>query len=457
MATHSDKSREELLAVVEQQAEMIALLLQQIGELKQEIQHLKGHKGGPGKLPSEPPDWVKPTVPSPDQEEKTPRKKRANAFVRVREKPTKEVVHACSQCPNCGRGLSGGSEYSRRQIIDLPEIAVRIIDHLLLARYCGVCQKACVPSPDLSAVAVGQSRFGQQVHSLVAYLRQVGRLPLRAIAALLSALCGLKVSVGEVARLLDTVAALGEAAYAGLREQLRKSAYTQGDETGWRENGHNGYLWSFSTPSVCYFTYPKTRAGRVVTDVLGEDYSGIVVSDFYAGYNTHLGLHQRCFVHLLRDVHDLKGKFPLPGVLAWCARLRTLYEKAKAFSHPDKRARAKARVGFQQELVALAAPYAHTNLPQSVLCKRLLQFESEMFTFVEYPQVPSENNAAERVIRPRVIARKISGGTRSPAGSQTMAVLSSLFATWQLRGEEGLAACRQMLEDAQKRPVAAPA
>ena len=92
-----------------------------------------------------------------------------------------------------------------------------------------------------------------------------------------------------------------------------------------------------------------------------------------------------------------------------------------------------------------------------MLCKRLLQFESELFTFVEYPQVPSENNPAERAIRPRVIARKISGGTRSPAGSQTMAVLSSLFATWQLRGEESLSACQKMLRDAQPQFLATSA
>jgi len=137
--------------------------------------------------------------------------------------------------------------------------------------------------------------------------------------------------------------------------------------------------------------------------------------------------------------------------------VRDIYDRVKAFSRQDSKARAKARVGFQKEIVSLASPFVETCLPQSTLCKRLLHFESELFTFVEYPQVPSENNAAERAIRPRVIARKICGGTRSPAGSQTMAVLSSLFATWQLRGEESLETCRQMLRDAQCHPTATPA
>ena len=91
-----------------------------------------------------------------------------------------------------------------------------------------------------------------------------------------------------------------------------------------------------------------------------------------------------------------------------------------------------------------------------MLASRLLQFEAELFTFVEYPQVPSENNAAERAVRPRVIARKISGGTRSAQGSKTMAVLSSLFETWRLRGEDALAACQTMLRTSQQ-PVVTPA
>ena len=113
-------------------------------------------------------------------------------------------------------------------------------------------------------------------------------------------------------------------------------------------------------------------------------------------------------------------------------------------------------MSFQAELLELAVPYVDCCLPQSVLCKRLVAFEAELFTFVEHPQVPSENNAAERSVRPRVIARKISGGTRSSEGSNTMAVLASLFETWRLRGENALEACRQMLI-ASPKPADAPA
>jgi hypothetical protein len=182
----------------------------------------------------------------------------------------------------------------------------------------------------------------------------------------------------------------------------------------------------------------------------------VLISDFYCGYNYYPGLHQRCWVHLLRDVRHLKQEYPTRGVLEWAARLRKVYETAKRFSSACARQRRAARLNLQAQLLELAVPYVEAGLPQSVLCKRLVQFEAELFTFVEYPLLPSENNAAERSVRPRVIARKISGGTRSATGSKTMAVLTSLFETWGLRGHNPLEACRAMLVASQQ-PQATPA
>ena len=69
----------------------------------------------------------------------------------------------------------------------------------------------------------------------------------------------------------------------------------------------------------------------------------------------------------------------------------------------------------------------------------------QLFVFVEHLDVPSDNNPAERAVRPFVVKRKISGGTRSGRGSQTQGVLMSLFSTWQLRNQDALHACQHML------------
>ena len=84
-----------------------------------------------------------------------------------------------------------------------------------------------------------------------------------------------------------------------------------------------------------------------------------------------------------------------------------------------------------------------------MLSKRICQYLPELFTFVENPSVASSNNAAERAIRPAVIARKISGGTRTARGSQTKTRLMSVFATWALQGQEPIAACTSMIIAAQ--------
>jgi transposase len=460
--TPSSLSKEALIAlvlqlrdIVAQQAEALRLYAKHIEELENEIESLRN--GGQGRKPP-PPDWVKPNVPredeSPGKGEK-PRKRRQTPATWGRMQPTRVVEHACERCPDCGRALSGGWEYSRRQIIELPPVEVEVTDHVVIARHCGVCGKDCVPEVDTSQETVGQCHYGHRLVSLVAYLHTLGRLPSRTIAALLQVLLGLSVSVGQVSELLHRVARQGKSEYDALRDALRSSPYVHADETGWRENGKNGYVWSFSTPRVRYFVHDASRS-HCVPEVVLEGFLGILVSDFYGGYHYYLGLHQRCWVHLLRDVHKLKEKSPTAGVLEWARKLRDIYDRAKAFSSACPKARQAARLSFQAELLELAVPYADCCLPQSVLAKRLIEFEAELFTFVESPQVPSENNAAERSVRPRVVARKISGGTRSPQGSTTMAVLASLFETWRLRGSSPLEECRQMLIASQK-PAAAPA
>lgn len=438
-------TKEELLALLLEQAQTLGLLQQRIEQLEAENQALKN--GGKGYKPP-PPEWVKPNTKKPapcSGEAKPKRKKRPHNASWVRRTPTREVAHTCDACPDCGRALAGGWEYSRRQIVEMPAIALEVVDHVVLARHCGVCGKTCVPKVDLSQEAVGASHFGVRLQSLVAYLRTVGRLPIASIQKLLCVQLDLSVSRGQICEWLHQVATQGQGDYDALRDALRASRYVHGDETGWRQDGQNGYLWSFSTPDLRYFVREQSRGHAVAEAVLGTGFGGVLISDFYGGYNFYLGLHQRCWVHLLRDVRHLKQAYPTEGVLEWAKKLRQVYETAKTFSSACPKARRAARLNFQAQLLELAVPYVHVGLPQSVLCKRLVQFEAELFTFVEYPDLPSENNAAERSVRPRVIARKISGGTRSQAGSKTMAVLASLFETWGLRGQNALEACRQML------------
>ena len=105
----------------------------------------------------------------------------------------------------------------------------------------------------------------------------------------------------------------------------------------------------------------------------------------------------------------------------------------------------------------LARPHVKRDVPQRVLTERIERFLPEMFMFVEYPETPSDNNAAERAIRPVVTARKVSGGTRSAKGSDTKMTLMSLFGTWKLRGEDAMETCRKMIVEGSLQISPAPA
>jgi hypothetical protein len=325
-----------------------------------------------------------------------------------------------------------------------------------------VCKKRWTPSVSevLCEVAVGKRHIGIGLMSTIAHLKTVCRVPVGLIRGLLLTLWQIEVSTGEIVELLHDVAEMAGPEYERLLGKIRGSPVVHGDETGWREDGVNGYLWSFSSPDVRYYTYRHSRGSKVVKEVLSDEFAGVLVSDFYAAYNIYDGLRQRCWVHLLRDLKTLVEKNPdIPEVSVWNEQVKDVYKRAKMAASEEHKPHERSflRQGFEEELLLLASPYVGVKTaPERVLAERMEDFISELFTFVQYPDVPSENNAAERAIRPAVVARKISGGTRSEKGSRTASILRTLFETWALQGQNTIDACRTMLAQYNCPPWANP-
>jgi hypothetical protein len=242
------------------------------------------------------------------------------------------------------------------------------------------------------------------------------------------------------------VAQQAQTAVAQVLARVRASPVVQADETGWRQDGANGYVWTFSTPTERYFL----RRGRdkgVVDEVLDESFGGVLVSDFYAAYHHYPGLKQRCWAHLLRDIHDLKALYPQDtGLAQWAQAVHQLYAKAKALVIPEARQGCRAQLALEKKLLTLCRPFLDDPLAaQGKLCRRMERFIKELFVFVADQAVPSENNAAERSLRHLVTSRKISGGTRSPQGTDSKMTLASLFGTWRARGLNPFLECRRLL------------
>jgi transposase len=434
VATPESTSVEELLAV-------IAALQARVTELEAEVARLRGGpgSGGSGNVPS----FVKPNRPPRVKKE---RKRRAQSQGRRREPPTRTVEHAVEHCPDCGRRLEGGWLHRVRQVIEIPQTRYEVVEHRMLRRHCGVCGKDHAARPDLSEQVVGQHRVGIRLMSLVVTLKKACRMTVRGIQRLLRSVYGLHLSIGQIVELLHFAARAGRPLYEELLTGIRQSPCVQADETSWREAGQNHWLWSFSTPKTRVYVEDKSRGHQVPEQVLGEQWRGVLVSDFYGGYSFYLGEHQRCWVHFLRDLKALGEKHPDDAALGkWTKKVRALLEAARRFHSDDRRKRVRARERFQERLVALGEPYVGTDVPQRILAERIMRFSNELFAFVEHTEVPADNNAAERAIRPAVVYRKVTGGSRSATGSSTTAVLFSLVGTWMLRGDDPFAACCQML------------
>ena len=181
METESDlrtADRDTLIAIIIQQRDLIMRQQAIIESLEKRIAQLEGRakSKGSGRMPG-----LKPKADGKPVQPRKPRKRRPHGFARTRMTPTQRVEHVLEQCPDCGTQLSGGSTHHTREVIELPQVAVEVIEHAYIARTCPRCRRRCVPPTQLEGVVLGQQRLGINLLSLIASLREEARLPFRVI------------------------------------------------------------------------------------------------------------------------------------------------------------------------------------------------------------------------------------------------------------------------------------
>ncbi len=137
-----------------------------------------------------------------------------------------------------------------------------------------MCEKRRVPKVDLGGVALGKQRLGVNLLSLMAALREEGRLPFRTVQWYLQTVHQLRLSLGAIVRAIHQVARQAQPAVDRILERIRGSPVVHAEETGWRQDGVNGYVWTFSTPTGRYFLR-RGRNKEVVDEVLDESFSGV--------------------------------------------------------------------------------------------------------------------------------------------------------------------------------------
>lgn len=443
-------SKSQLIAIIYDLYDHIQLLQTRIVDLEEKL----NQKGKRENQKREIPLWVKANV---KKRNNGKRKKREQAFVRMKDTHTNTVFHSHEKCPNCDGVLGKPSVAYSRTIIDIPMHPAIITEHIIFKRYCFSCKRRFYPKPNLSSTVIEKYRIGINLMALISTMKEELRLPIEKIKDHLKVFYNLKLSKGEIVNIAHKVAFFGKPQYEEIKTNILKSHVIHADETGGRENGRNGYFWNFSNTTHQFLLYRHSRGSKVVREVLGvdgENFEGVLTTDFYAAYNEYAGFHQRCWVHYLRDMKKLSETYPKDKLLkTWSSDIKTLYGKAKQYTGPpndlpiglQEQMREKKEVYFKKQLTDICSPYLEKQTVFSTLNARALKYISELFTFVRFPHILSDNNLAERSLRHLVVSRKISGGTRSKKGSETKSILASLFGTWRLQNLNPFEQTRNLL------------
>ena len=166
-----------------------------IERLQRRIAELEGQakSDGPLRMPG-----LKPSSGRQPPAQQQPSKQRRHGFARPRLTPTHRVEHVVESCPDCGTHLTGGWVHRTREVIELPQVPVEVTEHVFIARTCPACRRRCLPTAQLDGVVLGQQRLVINALSLIATLREEGRLPICGIQSYLRTVHQLRLSVGAI-------------------------------------------------------------------------------------------------------------------------------------------------------------------------------------------------------------------------------------------------------------------
>ena len=333
-------------------------------------------------------------------------------------------------CPHCQNHLKESIEVIEHVQEDIIPARVVVRKYRRHRYYCSCCQKVVTAAYHPNQIPEG--RLGGNVLIHAAVLKYYHCLPYRKIASLMQDMCGFKVSPSALAQALQRISRWLTVEEKVILEAIRGSPRVHIDETGWRLDGKNHWLWAFINERAAYYKIEASRARRVVKEVLPEVIQRTIITDFYGVYFNLPYKRQKCLVHLLREFRSCAQS---DGSLEY----QENYKKIKRLLNDAIRLQGQssqlAEDVYQRRVrwikmrlfIFMHGNYRNKNLQR--ICKRFSKFWLDMFVFLEDPKVAWNNNLAERMIRPNVIYRNRSFGNRSKAGAQAHATLMSLIQT----------------------------
>jgi transposase len=390
------------------------------------------------------PSGMRPIYQKPNTRKRGKKPGRKAGHPGARRPPPEEVhqhkTHRAPCCPHCQGPLKRCAQTRTRYTEDIPEnLQAEVTAHVIHRDWCPHCQKSVEPRvPD----ALPGSQIGNRVVALSAWLHYGQGQTLQHIVEVFNCHLRFQLTRGALLQQWYRLQELLYPWYEQIHREALESAVLNADETGWRVNGKGHWLWCFTSPDLTFYLIDRRRGRPVVARFFRKAFGGTLVTDFWGPYNAVVcGGRQVCLAHLLRDLeHVERYKSPSPQWPLFAKKLRRLVGDAIRLSRWEDRALpgyVRRRDRLHQRLDELMATPWKDQQAQRLL-KRFRRHREDLFTFLDDPAVPFDNNAAERAIRPAVIIRKNSYGNRSERGADTQAVLMSIYRTLKQRGHDPL-------------------
>jgi transposase len=246
--------------------------------------------------------------------------------------------------------------------------------------------------------------------------------------------------------------ALGRPLYQELCALLKSSPVAHADETGWREDGHNGYVWFGGNKDVAVYQITDNRSADSAVKLLGNDFDGTLVSDDYAAYNAVSAANQQtCWNHIRTKAKEVIKLIELtspqaaaPRAVEFCQKLRRFAVRLCVLGRQMRGGKLSLRKAtamipaLRRQLKRFAGRKLDHEAAETLRQRVMEKDKDKLFTFLRIKGVEPTNNHSERSLRFLVIMRKICFGTRSAAGSESHGVLPSLLQTAHRQGTEAI-------------------
>jgi len=347
------------------------------------------------------------------------------------------VEHTVTSCPHCHAPVGNPVDSRTRITEDIPEpVKPEVTEHTIHRYWCGACGKL-VEAPVCDALA--GCTIGHNASALTAWLHYGLGNTISQILLVLNYYLQFPLSEGGLVQIWHRMAEILFPWYEQIGQEARQSAALHADETGWRVGGVTHWLWCFTTPMVTFYMITRNRGSPALKRFFTEVFEGVLISDFWGAYNKiACAERQLCFAHLFRELATVDERNSSSGWQEFRKKMKRLMRDAVRLSMATGYTEAEwdsRRACLDKRLAELLdEPWEDADARR--LVKRLRRHQNQLFTFLDHEDVPSDNNRAEREIRPAVIIRKNSLANASEKGAETQAILMSIYRTLKLRGHD---------------------